>query len=115
MSEIRTEITVDVHELIGRRWSPRAFDGSKEVSRKQLLSILEAARWAPSCFGDEPWRFVVGDRHKDEEGWQCLLGTLAEKNQTTNIDFLDQNFNFPSRLNLIRVVKFRHFNNALTL
>ena len=81
MSEVRTEITAEVHELIARRWSPRAFDGLKEVSRKNLLSILEAARWAPSCFGDEPWRFVVGDRHKDEEGWQRMFKTLAGKNQ----------------------------------
>ena len=50
---------VDVHDIISRRWSCRAFDANKKVSREQIVSLLEAARWAPSCFGDEPWRYIV--------------------------------------------------------
>ena len=40
----------EVHELIRRRWSPRAFDSSREVSRADLLKLFEAARWTPSSF-----------------------------------------------------------------
>ena len=69
------------HALFQNRWSPRAFDASKEVSEMDLNSCLEAARWAPSCFGEEPWRFIVCQRSTDEERWQKLLGCLAPKNQ----------------------------------
>mgnify|MGYP005839726273 CR=1 FL=1 len=81
MSEIRQNSEAAVHELIAGRWSPRAFDPTRKVSRDQLLSLLEAARWAPSCFGDEPWRFVIGDKDADEAGWNRIFSSLAEKNQ----------------------------------
>lgn len=81
MSEVRTETVAEVHELIGSRWSPRAYDTSRPVEREKLLSILEAARWAPSCFGDEPWRYVICDRSADEAAWQSMLTCLTEKNQ----------------------------------
>jgi len=72
---------VDVHDLIAKRWSCRAFDAAKPVSREQIVSLLEAARWAPSCFGDEPWRFVVWDRNSDAAAWQKAFGCLGEWNQ----------------------------------
>ncbi|MDX8390373.1 MAG: nitroreductase family protein [Mariprofundaceae bacterium] len=81
MSEKRSKVITDIHEIIAQRWSPRAFAADKAVAREKLLSILEAARWAPSCFGDEPWRFVVCDRFEDESQWQLMLKTLAPKNQ----------------------------------
>jgi len=81
MSESRGNSSAEVHELIAKRWSPRAFDSVKPVEREKLLSLLDAARWAPSCFGDEPWRYVVCDRFEDESAWQSLLSCLAEKNQ----------------------------------
>jgi len=78
----KTAVTREsIHELIARRWSPRAFDPGRPVSRAELLSLLEAARWAPSCFGDEPWSYVVTDRFDDENLWQRCLDCLAEKNQ----------------------------------
>jgi len=72
---------VGVHDLIARRWSCRAFDASKPVSREQIVALLEAARWAPSCFGDEPWRFIVWDRNSDEAAWQKAFACLGEWNQ----------------------------------
>lgn len=54
-----------IADLIARRWSPRAIDRDQPVSREQLLALLEAARWAPSCFGDQPWRYLVWDRFHD--------------------------------------------------
>lgn len=72
---------VPIHEVIATRWSPRAFDPSKVVSHQDLTAVLEAARWAPSCFNDQPWRFVVCDKSRDEAAWQQALSVIAEKNQ----------------------------------
>ncbi|MBS4095293.1 MAG: nitroreductase family protein [Sulfuricella sp.] len=70
-----------VHDIIERRWSCRAFDAAKAVSRAHLVSLLEAARWAPSCFGDEPWRFMVWDRNSDRAAWEKAFGCLGEWNR----------------------------------
>jgi nitroreductase len=47
-----------INELIAKRWSARAFS-TRPVERKKLLSILEAARWAPSSRNEQPWRYIV--------------------------------------------------------
>ena len=47
-----------INELISRRWSARAFS-TKPVEKSKLLSILEAARWAPSSRNEQPWRYMV--------------------------------------------------------
>ncbi len=39
------------------RWSPRSYTG-EALPREQLMSLLEAARWAPSASNQQPWRFV---------------------------------------------------------
>ena len=70
-----------IAELIARRWSPRALDPDQPVSREHLRALLEAARWAPSCFGDQPWRFLVWDRFRDPAGWHQAFECLAEGNQ----------------------------------
>ncbi|BAN36135.1 nitroreductase [Sulfuricella denitrificans skB26] len=72
---------VDVHDIIAKRWSCRAFDASKPVSREQIVALLEAARWSPSCFGDEPWRFIVWDKNSDAAAWQKAFDCLGEWNQ----------------------------------
>jgi nitroreductase len=48
--------------VLADRWSPRAFDQNHQISQHELLSILEAGRWAPSAFNGQPWRFSVGVR-----------------------------------------------------
>jgi len=70
-----------IHEIIASRWSPRAIDPDRPVSRDQITALLEAARWAPSCFGDEPWRFLVFDRASAPEDWDRAFACLAEGNQ----------------------------------
>jgi nitroreductase len=72
---------VKIHDIIQARWSPRAFDPDKQVSHGDLLALLEAAHWAPSCFNDQPWRFIVCDKAADETGWQQAFSILAEKNK----------------------------------
>ena len=47
---------------IKQRWSPRAFDPDREIDQETLATLLEAARWAPSSFNDQPWRYLVFDR-----------------------------------------------------
>lgn len=72
---------IPIHDLLAARWSPRAFDAAKPVSREQALALVEAARWAPSCFGDEPWRMIVWDRTRDATNWQKAFDCLTESNQ----------------------------------
>lgn len=47
-----------IHELLSKRWSARAFS-FRPVERTKLLSILEAARWAPSSRNEQPWRYII--------------------------------------------------------
>ena len=74
--------SVAIQETIANRWSPRAFDASKSVSQEQIITLLEAARWAPSCFGDEPWRFIVWNKGTNESAWQRAFDCLVPNNQT---------------------------------
>ena len=66
-------------ELFPRRWSPRAMDG-RPLDRDTLMTLLEAARWAPSSFNGQPWRFVYGIQ--GTPAWDTLFGLLGEYNQT---------------------------------
>lgn len=81
MQHKRASTNISLHEIIANRWSPRAFDAHRVVSQNKILSLLEAARWAPSCFNDQPWRYIVFDKSKDETAWENALTILAEKNQ----------------------------------
>lgn len=55
--------TVPISPLFYTRWSPRAMSGT--LTKKELLPLFEAARWAPSSFNGQPWRFVVALSKKD--------------------------------------------------
>ncbi len=69
-----------INPIIADRWSARAID-PRPVDRALILSMLEAARWAPSCFGDEPWRFLLWDRERQPERWELAMNTLVSGNQ----------------------------------
>ena len=73
MSKYRSNPEAEILPLLAERWSPRAFDAQRPVAVDDLRTCLEAARWAPSCFGDEPWRFIICDRATDMDAWQQLL------------------------------------------
>lgn len=60
------------------RWSPRAFTG-EAMPQDTLLSLFEAARWAPSAANGQPWYFVYG--HRGTEAFQTIYDTLDEGNQ----------------------------------
>lgn len=74
------DVAHPVHDLIRRRWSPRAFNPNRRVEREKLLSILEAARWAPSSFNGQPWNFLVATKD-DPADYERMLGCLVEFNQ----------------------------------
>jgi nitroreductase len=70
-----------IHELLANRWSGRAYDAAKAVSQEQVVSLLEAARWAPSCFGDQPWRYVFCNKADNMQAWQAAFDCLVPGNQ----------------------------------
>ena len=47
--------------LILHRWSPRSMTG-ESISEGELMSLFEAARWAPSSYNNQPWRFLYAKR-----------------------------------------------------
>lgn len=73
---------VAINETIAGRWSGRAYDAAQAISHEQIIALLEAARWAPSCFGDQPWRFIVCNKNTDAAAWQEAFDCLAASNQT---------------------------------
>lgn len=74
-----TQVPID--STLANRWSGRAYDASKSISHEQVIALLEAARWAPSCFGDQPWRFVVWNKNTDAATWQQAFDCLVPGNQ----------------------------------
>lgn len=75
--------SLEIHPIIKNRWSPRSFS-DKSVSAEQLQRILEAARWAPSSFNEQPWRFIVGI--KGDATWDKLYSCLVEFNQIWSVN-----------------------------
>jgi nitroreductase len=68
----------DVLPLFPQRWSPRAMTG-QPVPQKDLLRLFEAARWAPSTYNEQEWRFLYAPREGPH--WQTFLHLLMEANQ----------------------------------
>ena len=79
MSDRTATTAVPLLPAIAERWSPRAF-AATPVADEDLTALLEAARWAPSCFGAEPWRFVVGVAGRGE-GHAAIAASLMEGNR----------------------------------
>jgi nitroreductase len=75
----KTQESID--DIIANRWSPVGFDMNKTLTQAQIVSLLEAARWAPSCFGDQPWRFIVSDKASHQAAWQKAYECLVPGNQ----------------------------------
>jgi len=80
-------MTYDVNPVIVNRWSPRSFVIA-ELSDKQLFSLFEAARWAPSSSNSQPWRFIYAKR--DSKNWNDLFNLLVDFNKQwcTNVSVL---------------------------
>lgn len=77
--EKRAETDHEILSLLADRWSPLAF-APRAIPDEALGSLMEAARWAPSCFNDQPWFFMVARRQDDEE-FARMLDCLVEGNR----------------------------------
>ena len=76
---MRAETSTPVNEIIATRRSPRSLNAEVTISDVDLRAILEAARWAPSAFNGQPWRYFVGKR--GDEVFAEILASLGEFNQ----------------------------------
>ena len=73
------ETQFPLHDLLTQRWSPRAFS-EQPVGPDMLLTLLEAARWAPSSSNEQPWRFVVATKEEPAD-YDRLLACLLDGNR----------------------------------
>jgi nitroreductase len=71
-------LTYDINPVIVNRWSPRSFVPS-EINDKDLFSLFEAARWAPSSSNSQPWRFIYATRNS--KNWNPLFNLLVDFNK----------------------------------
>ncbi len=69
----------DIEPIFLERWSPRAFTG-EPIPEAELMRLFEAARWAPSSYNSQPWRFVYARR--DTPHWDKFLALLVEFNRS---------------------------------
>jgi nitroreductase len=67
-----------INELMERRWSPRVFE-DRAIETEKIETLLEAARWAPSCFNEQPWRYLIFDG-SDSEALERARACLVEGN-----------------------------------
>jgi nitroreductase len=77
--EKTAETKAPIHDLIGRRWSARAFS-DQPVEPEKLVSLFEAARWAASASNEQPWAFLVATQ-EDPKSFEDMLGVLVEGNR----------------------------------
>ncbi|MCX7115535.1 MAG: nitroreductase family protein [Gammaproteobacteria bacterium] len=75
----KTKTSID--PLIAKRWSPRAFDETRDLTTTQVTSLLEATQWAPSCYGDQPWYYVVCHKSANPKAWEAAFSCLVPFNQ----------------------------------
>lgn len=68
----------NINPLILNRWSPRSMTG-EELDEDTIMSLFEAARWAPSSYNNQPWRFIYAKRNTIH--WNKLFNLLAALNK----------------------------------
>ncbi len=69
----------EINKIFIQRWSARAMSG-EEISDKEMMTLFEAARWAPSSYNSQPWRFIYAKR--GTEHWNRLFNLMVEFNQS---------------------------------
>jgi len=84
MSKLSPEIKASrkpnfpIHDLLLNRWSPRSMTG-EELSDEELMPLFEAARWAPSSYNNQPWRFIYAKRNTPQ--WDKLYDLMVDFNK----------------------------------
>ncbi len=69
----------EIDDMFLKRHSPRAMSGEK-VSEEELMTLFEAARWAPSAYNIQPWRFVYAERETPE--FENIFSCLVDFNKS---------------------------------
>lgn len=75
----RLETHLPLLPAICERWSPITFD-SRPIPEVEMQALLEAMRWAPSCFNAQPWQLLL--TYKGDDRHSLLMNCLAEGNQS---------------------------------
>lgn len=77
----KAETKYNINDLIASRWSPRVFNPNAKIKRSDIVRLCEAGRWAPSCFNDQPYRFLVWDKNHNPIDYKRAFDCLVEWNQ----------------------------------
>ena len=102
--EKKAAATNYISEIIAKRWSPRAFL-SKPIENEKIMSLFEAARWAPSAYNEQPWRFITAtseDSYQHTKMLSCLVDAnkaWAKKAPMLIILVVKKNFEFNGKPN----------------
>lgn len=76
--ETERKANYPIQPWILHRWSPRSMTG-EAITHEELLQLFEAARWAPSSYNNQPWRFIYAKR--DTSAWDLLFNLMIPFNQ----------------------------------
>lgn len=71
--------TYQINDIFIERWSPRAMSG-EPLGQEELFKLFEAARWAPSSYNGQPWRFLYA--HRGTPAWKTFFDLLVPFNQS---------------------------------
>ncbi|MEQ8873613.1 MAG: nitroreductase family protein [Cytophagales bacterium] len=77
--KIKEDLNFELLDEIASRWSGRAF-ADKKLEKDTILQVLEAARWAPSSYNEQPWAFIVG--LKGTKNFELILESLSSGNSS---------------------------------
>jgi nitroreductase len=75
----KAQTSVLIHPILTDRWSPRSFDPTALISTEDMTAFLEAARWAPSSYNFQPWRFIIS--RQGDETFQKICEAISGFNQ----------------------------------
>lgn len=67
-----------INGLILNRWSPRSMT-AEDIAEEELFPLFEAARWAPSSYNNQPWRFLYVKRNHSD--WSLFFNLMLPFNQ----------------------------------
>lgn len=90
--------------LLIERHSGKDFDTERSVTKDQITSLIQAARWTPSAYNAQPWNFIICDRTTDPEAYKNALESIDEENRAWAK-------NAPLLILAVASTKFVHFHN----
>lgn len=77
--EKQAKTKYEIDSLLSKRWSPRSF-ANKQVEQEKLQRLFEAARWSASAYNEQPWRFILGIKGKDET-YSMIYDSMVQFNK----------------------------------